>query len=113
MMLLMRIERWDVRRDGPLTEAALQHKLQALGCHVTARTYSSGSVSPTDADAKERVQAVVHGLIKVSIDGEVAILTSGDVVYVPRGAMRRVEVVGTNAAHCLEAVYQTDEDEVV
>ncbi|OFW23305.1 MAG: hypothetical protein A3G21_10390 [Acidobacteria bacterium RIFCSPLOWO2_12_FULL_66_21] len=112
MMLLMRIDRWDVRRDGPLSEAALQRKLQALGYQVTARTYSSGSASPTCTDSKERIEAVVHGLVKVSIDGEAAILTAGDVVYVPRGAVRRVEVVGTNSAHCLEAVYQTDEDEV-
>jgi ethanolamine utilization protein EutQ (cupin superfamily) len=69
-------------------------------------------VSPTYTDANERIEAVVNGLIKVSIDGEAAILTAGDVVYVPRGAVRRVEVVGTNSARCLEAVYQSDEDEV-
>jgi hypothetical protein len=27
-------------------------------------------------------------------------------VYVPRGAVRRVEVVGASTAHCLDAVYR-------
>lgn len=31
-----------------------------------------------------------------------------DVVFVPRGAVRRVEVIGSSAAHCLEAIYLGD-----
>lgn len=108
MMLLMRIERWDVRRDGALSEPALQHKLRALGYAATRRVYPPGAVVSAQTDARERIQAVARGLIKVTIDGESAILTAGDIVFVPRGAVRRIEVIGTAAAHCLEAVYQDD-----
>ena len=45
------------------------------------------------------------GIVKVTLDGESAILTAGDIVYVPRGAARRVEVVGSATAHCLDALY--------
>lgn len=108
MMLLMRIDRWDVRRDGALSEPALQQKLQALGYTATGRIYPAGAVVSAQTDTRERIQAVARGLIKVTIDGEAAILTAGDVIFVPRGAVRRIEVIGSAAAHCLEAVYADD-----
>ena len=46
------------------------------------------------------------GILKITLDGESAILTAGDMVYVPRGAVRRVEVVGSSPAHCLDAIYR-------
>lgn len=103
-MLLMRIERWDPRRDGPLSETALQQKLESRGYQVSARTYPGGSVAAAQADLHERIQAVVTGLLKVTIEGESAILTAGDLVFVPRGAVRRLEVVGPSPAVCLEGV---------
>jgi hypothetical protein len=105
MMLLMRIERWDVRRDGPLSQAALEHKLLALGYEPMLRTYPAGATAAGQTHTRERIEAVVSGLIKVTIDGESAILTAGDIVFVPRGAARRLEVIGTSAAYCLEAVF--------
>jgi mannose-6-phosphate isomerase-like protein (cupin superfamily) len=104
MMLLMRIERWDARRDGPLSETALRQKLESRGYQVFARTYPGGTVAAAPADLDEGIQAVVTGLLKVTIDGESAVLTVGDLVFVPRGAVRRLEVVGASTALCLEGV---------
>lgn len=104
MMLLMRIERWDARRDGPLSGTALHQKLQARGYQVSNLSYPAGTVASAPADNFERIQAVVTGLLKVTIDGESAILTAGDLVFVPRGAVRRLEVVGPSPALCLEGV---------
>lgn len=108
MVVLMRIERWDPRRDGPLTESALRQKIEARGYRVSARTYPPGAVAAAQAEDRERLDAVASGLLKVTLDGESAILTAGDVVYVPRGAVRRVEVVGSSPVLCLEAVYEPD-----
>lgn len=105
-MLLMRIARWDVRRDGPLTEPSLHQKIADLGYESTPRVYPSGAVGAAQCESEECVQAVLRGLIKVTIDGESAILAAGDIVFVPRGAVRRVEVVGASAAYCLEAAFQ-------
>jgi hypothetical protein len=44
----------------------------------------------------------------MSIDGESAILGAGDIAFVPRGAIRRVEVIGAASTRCLEAVYNDD-----
>jgi quercetin dioxygenase-like cupin family protein len=51
------------------------------------------------------VDAVVAGILRFTLDGESAILTAGDMVYVPRGAVRRVEVVGSSTARCFDAIY--------
>ena len=107
-MTLTRIERWDARRDGPLTEAALQRKIERLGYEVTTRTYPAGVALTTTADPRQGIEGVVRGLVKVTIDGEPAILTAGDIAFVPRGAVRRVEVVGSSPALCLEAFQPLD-----
>jgi mannose-6-phosphate isomerase-like protein (cupin superfamily) len=101
-MLSMRIDRWDVRRDGPLSEAALQHKVQSLGFVAGARVYPTGSMVAAQPDPRERIHAVVSGLVKITIDGESAIVTAGDIVFVPEGAVRRLEVIGNSAARCFE-----------
>ncbi|CAN5508709.1 hypothetical protein BH23ACI1_BH23ACI1_04410 [soil metagenome] len=102
-MLLSLIERWDVRRHGPLTEAALRHKVEALGYDVTTRLYPPGAVAGVQSDVRERLVAVVRGRVKITVDGESAILGAGDSVVVPRGTVRRLEAVGPEAAACFEA----------
>jgi quercetin dioxygenase-like cupin family protein len=105
MLTVMRIDRWDPRRDGPVTEASVRQKLEAYGYQVSMLTWAGGTIVPGQAQDRERVDAVVTGIVKITLDGESAILTAGDIVYVPRGAVRRVEVVGSATAHCIDAVY--------
>ena len=105
MLTLMRIERWDPRRDGPVTEAALRHKVETIGYEVSSLAWPAGTVVPPQTQYKERLDCVVTGIVKITLDGESAILTAGDIVFVPRGSIRRVEVVGSATAHCLDAVY--------
>jgi quercetin dioxygenase-like cupin family protein len=105
MLTVMRIDRWDPRRDGPVTESALRHKVETIGYQVCRYAWPAGTVVQGQAYDRERVDAVVTGIVKITLDGESAILTAGDMVYVPRGAVRRVEVVGSATAHCLDAVY--------
>ena len=103
MVKRMRIERWHARRDGPLSEAALRQKLEARGYSCEPRAYPVGSTVAAQANEDERVEAVVSGLLKLTIDEESAILTAGDIVAVPAGAVRRLEVVGDAPVRCLEA----------
>jgi quercetin dioxygenase-like cupin family protein len=103
MLTIMRIDRWDPRRDGPVTETALRHKVAAHGYEVSTFAWPAGTVVPAQTQRQERVDAVVAGIVKITLDGESAILTAGDMVYVPRGSIRRVEVVGSSTAHCIDA----------
>lgn len=107
MVLLMRVDRWDVGRDGPLSEAALQHKVEALGYEPLPRPNPAGAIASARVHPRERAEAVVAGLIKVTVDDESAILTAGDIVIIPGGAARRVEAVGTSPVFCLEAVMRS------
>jgi quercetin dioxygenase-like cupin family protein len=104
MLSVMRIDRWDPRQDGPVTEAALRRKFESNGYQVSTFSWPAGTVVAAQAQDRERVDAVVAGILKITLDGESAILTAGDIVYVPLGAVRRVEVVGPSTAHCLDAV---------
>jgi quercetin dioxygenase-like cupin family protein len=91
-----------------MSQGALEHKLRALGYEPVLRTYPAGAIAAAQTDTRERSEAVISGLIKVTIDGESAILTAGDIVFVRRGASRRLEVVGTSAAYCIEAVFRIE-----
>jgi quercetin dioxygenase-like cupin family protein len=106
---MMRIERWDPRRDGPLNERALRQKLESRGYDVTARQYPAGAVASSQAADRERIDAVVSGLLKITIESETAILTAGDIVFVPAGAVRRAEAVGTAAVYTLEGLLRPGE----
>ena len=108
MMLLTRVERWDWRKDGALTEPALRQKLEARGYTVSRCEWPAGTVTGGEAQPSERIDAIVSGLLKITIDGESAILAAGDMVFVPRGAIRRVQVVGSSPAQSLSAVYDGD-----
>ena len=89
-----------------MTEAALRHKVESCGYQISTFAWPAGTVVSAQTQDRERVDAVVAGMLKITLDGESAILTAGDMVYVPRGAVRRVEVVGSSTAHCLDAVYR-------
>lgn len=104
----IRIKRWDALRDGPLTEAGLRKNLDAMGFETTSRTYSPGPIAAVHTDGRLRIQAVLSGEVRVTIDGESAILTAGDAIYIPGGGIRCVEVLGSPAAYCLEGAYRTD-----
>ncbi len=101
---LTRINRWDALRDGPLSEASLARRLQWLGYEAASCVYEAGAVpAPAQPEPCERILAVVEGLIKITLDGESAILASGDLVFVPPGAVLRIDVIGLPPACCLEA----------
>ena len=100
---LMRIDRWDSRRDGPLTEDALRQKLERHGYRVSSHTWAAGTILPAGPQQTDVAHAVASGIVKLTLDGEIAILTSGDVVYMSRGAVRRIEVIGSAPVCCFEA----------
>lgn len=102
-MTMTRVERWDVRRDGPLSEMALQRKIEALGFEVAARVYPASHADVTSLHDKVCIVGVARGLVKLSVDAEPSFLTAGDLAFVPRGAVRRLEGIGVATALCLEA----------
>ena len=103
MLTILRIDRWDRRREGRPTEDALRRKVEACGYEVCTRAWPAGTVVPAQTQDSERVNAVVAGIVRITLDDESAILTAGDIVYVPRWSVRQLEVVGSQTARCLDA----------
>lgn len=100
----MRIERWEPGRDGPFSEPSMRRKLESRGYLHSERTYPAGAVAAAQPASQDRVEAVVSGMVKMTVGGEAAILAAGDLVIVPRGEIRRLEVVGPAPARCFEGI---------
>ena len=105
-MAPVRIQRWDIGLDGPLSEDALQRKIQASGFEVAARTYPAGLAAASAPDDREALVGVVRGLVKLTVEADALLLTAGDLAFIPPRLERRVEGVGPSTAVCLEA-YRT------
>ena len=99
-----RVERWDVHGDGPLSEIALQKKIEAFGYEVVARIYPAGRVEFPPVGGSSSLTAVVRGLINLHVDGAPVSLAAGDVAFVEAGCGRTIEVVGPSTVLCLDAL---------
>jgi len=102
--LLLQVNHWDQPSDGPLSEAALQRKLKTLGYDSFPRANPSGVIVSARVHHCERAEAVLSGLLRVTIDNETVILTDGDIAFIPRGAQSRIEPVGSAPVRCIEAI---------
>jgi len=100
----LQVERWNGRHDGPLTERALEEKIRALGYHLLPILDPHGALVSARVHPFDRAVAVLGGVLKVTLEGESAILMAGDIAFVPGGCTRRVEPMGTAPLLCVEAV---------
>lgn len=100
----LQVERWNVRRDGPVTEQGLEDKIRTLGYHLLPILDPHGALVSARVHPFDRAVAVLAGLLKITIERESVILTAGDIAFVPGGCTRRVEPMGTSPLLCVEAV---------
>ena len=100
----MVIEHWNTEQEGPLSEAALHHKLEARGYQVTRYVYPPGTVFPPHSHGVDKIDAVVSGRFQMSIQGKSVVLEAGDCLAVPRGEVHSAAVVGDQPVVSLDAV---------
>ncbi len=99
----MRIEKWDPERDGPLTEKALRRKLEGQGYHVSRFVYPPGTFFPDHSHDVDKIDAVLSGRFRITMDGQEVILEAGDSLSVPRRTIHSAEVVGHEFVVSLDA----------
>lgn len=87
-----------------MTEAALVNKLESLGYRCTQYVYSPGTVFPEHDHDVDKIDAVLSGEFKITMDGTSVILKQGDYVYVPKGHIHRAEVVGNTPVVSIDAI---------
>lgn len=100
----MKVERWNVAVDGPLTELALRRKLERLGYQVSRYVYPPGTYFPDHTHSVDKIDAVVSGRFRLVVEGREVMLEAGDLLYVPKGTVHSAEVIGNEAVVSLDAV---------
>jgi quercetin dioxygenase-like cupin family protein len=98
----MQLVRWDEKRDGALTEATLRRKLEALGYRVSRWVYPAGIVFDFHTHEYDKMDAVVSGQFKMTMQGQTVVLGPGDALQVPAGTAHRAEVVGSEPVVSLD-----------
>ena len=98
------LERWDEERDGPPTEEALRARIEALGYRASRYVYPPGTFFPEHTHPMDKIDAVVSGRFRMTVEGAEVILQAGDCLSVPRGTLHSAEVVGDKPVVSLDAV---------
>ena len=90
----MKLEKWDEKKDGRLSEAALRKKIEKQGFSVSKYAYPPGTYFPDHSHSVDKIDAVLSGRFKMTLDGQEEVLEAGDCLFVPKGAVHSAEVVG-------------------
>jgi quercetin dioxygenase-like cupin family protein len=98
------LERWDEERDGPPTEEALRARLEALGYRASRYVYPPGTFFPEHTHPMDKIDFVVSGRFRMTVEGTEVILEAGDSLVVPRGTLHGAEVVGNTPVVSLDAI---------
>jgi quercetin dioxygenase-like cupin family protein len=103
----VQIEHWDEQRDGILNEANMRAKLEARGYRVSRYVYPPGTFFPEHEHAVDKIDGVLAGRFRMTLQGREVVLEPGDCLAVPRGALHSAEVEGGAPVISLDAVKAT------
>ena len=98
------IEHWNSQLDGELNEQNMRANIEARSNIVSRYVYPPGTYFPDHTHNVDKIDGVLSGQFKMSMGGQSLILTAGDCLEVPRGALHSAEVVGSEAVVSLDAV---------
>ena len=98
----VRLEHWD-SADGLLTETRMMRLLEREGYEVAAYAYREGTVFSEHAHTRDKVDAVLEGVLRITIGGDSYDLKAGDRLYVPAGTRHSAEVIGRRTVLSLDA----------
>jgi quercetin dioxygenase-like cupin family protein len=95
--------RWDPERDGPFSEAALRRAIEAQGYRVSRWVYPPGTRFDAHTHEVDKIDAVVSGRFRMTMEGQSVVLEAGDRLAVPCGTVHSAEVVGDEEVVSLDA----------
>lgn len=100
----MQIEHWHEERDGELNEANMRRKLHDRGYSVSKYSYPPGTYFPPHDHGVDKIDAVLSGRFRMSMESQTVILEAGDLLLVPKHSFHSAEVVGEAPVVSLDAV---------
>ncbi len=81
----------------------MRRKLEKRGYSVTRYTYAPGTSFPEHSHSIDKIDAVLAGRFRMSMNGQAVILEPGDCLAVPRGTPHTAEVIGDEPVVSLDA----------
>ena len=100
----MSIEPWDPHRDGALSKAGMCRKLELRGYRCAIHVYPPGTQFPDHAHAVDKIDAVLSGQFRITLDGVAHDLHPGDCLHVPRGTIHNAAVIGSQPVVSIDAI---------
>jgi quercetin dioxygenase-like cupin family protein len=101
MMAMPRLEHWEAG-DGPLTQKRVTSLLELEGFEVAVYAYREGTIFPEHEHGQDKCDAVLEGILRVTVGGEVFDLQAGDRLYLSAGTRHAAEVVGRKTVVSLD-----------
>lgn len=96
-----RLERW-VKSDGPLTESRMMRMMESEGYEVASYAYREGTVFPPHEHGQDKCDAVLEGVLRITVGSEAYDLGPGDRLYLPAGTRHAAEVIGDQTVVSLD-----------
>lgn len=103
-MSTLNLRHWNEAEDGPLNEAAMRRKLEAMGYAVSRYVYPPGTHFPPHTHPVDKIDGVLSGRFEMRMHGECVVLEAGDLLHVPAGAVHEARVLGGEPVVSLDAV---------
>lgn len=97
------VERLAEPEDGEASEAILRERLEERGYRVGRHVYPPGTSFPEHTHEVDKIDAVVSGTFRMTVEGEEVVLRAGEAVAVPRGTVHTAEVIGDEPVVSLDA----------
>lgn len=97
----VRLEHWN-DADGPLSEKRMIGLLDREGYEVAVYAYREGTVFAEHAHSQEKCDAVLEGILRITVAGAAYDLKPGDRLYLPAGTRHSAEVVGRRTVLSLD-----------
>lgn len=97
----VRLERWN-GADGPLTEKRLMGLMASEGYEVASYAYREGTEFPLHEHSYDKCDAVLQGVLRVTVGAENYDLGPGDRLYLPAGTRHSARVLGVQTVLSLD-----------
>ncbi len=96
----LRLEHWDPKADGQLTEQGLLQKLMIWGYDAKKVILKPDTVLPDENSDVEKIYAILSGQLQIAVEGQSLILKPGNCVFLPPGTTTSIQVVSSAPVVC-------------
>lgn len=100
----MDVSRWSDRHgDDDVDEETLRAELEDRGYRVSRHVYRPGTYFDEHTHRRDKIDAVVSGRFRMTVEGEEVVLEPGDWVAVSSGTAHTAKVLGEEPVVSLDA----------